>query len=163
MGYCYDEVMFTTGQILYSFSQMFAQKSCKPNTGNAGNWYSFPGATAGGSKSSGNEVNSICPKGWMLTTNETMDMHSYNFVLKRVYNKVSNNITIGQLPLSFPSAGYYYYGSLNDRDGHGYYLSSRAYKSDSIYYLYFYATGLSTQRTSYAQKLYGYSVRCVAH
>ena len=62
MTYCYNDIEISNGQILLSNSIMLDQISCKPNTGNAGNWYNWIASTVNGGSSS----NSICPKGWTL-------------------------------------------------------------------------------------------------
>jgi len=64
--FCKDEVEITEGQILHSGHVYTHQTSCRANTQNAGNHYSWATSTTGGSKSTGNELNSLCSRGWQL-------------------------------------------------------------------------------------------------
>ena len=116
MGYCYDEVMFTTGQILYSFSQMFAQKSCKPNTGNAGNYYSWATVTGGGKSQ-----NSLCPKSWRLPKSGAEN--GFRNLMITTYN-AKNNSQVLILPFSYVLSGRYQSSNPNTRGGRGRYYSN---------------------------------------
>ena len=162
MGYCDNDYELTNGEILYSHSVMYFQKSCKPNTGNAGNYYSWPASTAGSNISSGNASNSICPRGWQLTTNTKTDTRSWDYLLVTTYRYSSNDNQLRLMPTSVPRAGYYLYtgGTLDDRGSSGLYWSGVAYSSTNAYYLHFDSGQLLTQY-SYT-KSNGRSVRCVA-
>ena len=161
MGYCYDEVERTNGEILNSGSYMSYQDSCGPNVGNAGNWYSWSASTAGG-QSSSKEPNSICPKGWQLTTNTATDIKSYYYLIRTAYNisEDNNDSRIRPLPMSFIRSGLYYLGSLNNRGSYGYYWSAVASSSTGAYFLYFSSGSLNPQ--SGDNKYAGFSVRCVS-
>ena len=162
LGYCTDDHELTNGEILYSYSIMRFQVSCKPNTGNAGNWYSWPAATAGGSKSSGNELNSICPKGWQLTVNTEINIRSWYHLIRTAYNiQDSNDSKLRSLPLSFVKSGGYTQGLLDRRAADGYYCSSTS-SGSGAYYLLFRANTLLPQVSDGRQKDFGMSVRCVA-
>ena len=160
-GTCINDYELTNGDILLSKSVMHFQKSCKPNTGNAGNWYSWPAATAGGSKSSGNELNSICPTGWQLTVNAASDLKSWYYLIRNTYNIQDNNDSkLLPLPMSFIRSGLYNQGSLNVRANYGNYWSSAVYDSNNAYSLGFYSGYLYPQYGNY-YKNFGFSVRCV--
>ena len=142
------------------------QTSCKPHVYNAGNYYTFPAATAGSnnsSVSSDTEVpNSICPKGWQLPPNA--GNKSYNTLIRTAYN-ISSTTSDSQIlnsPLSFVRLGDYYYGSglLDTRGNLGNYWSSTAYSSNLGHNLYFNSERLSPQDGG--GRAYGYSVRCVS-
>ena len=140
---------------------MKRQASCNPFTGNSGNWYSWLAATMGGNKSSGNELNSICPKGWMLITNASNDKTSYYHLIRTAYSiSDSSDSKIRPLPLSFIRSGNYSQGSLDNRANLGRYWSSTAFNSSIAYILYFSSGYLNLQNGSYSKRN-GYSVRCV--
>ena len=161
MSYCFNEVENTAGKLLSSNSTMQNQLSCKAATGNAGNWYSWSASTAGG-QSSSKEPNSICPKGWQLTTHSSTDVKSFYALIRTTYNiqETDSDSRIRPLPLSFIRSGYYYLGSLSNRGSYGYYWSAVAYHSTYAYYLDFYSGRLYPQ-DGYS-KYYGFSVRCVS-
>ena len=159
---CKDNIETTEGQILHSGNVYVDQISCRAMTGNAGNWYSWPAVTAGGSKDSGNELNSICPRGWQLTVNTAADPKSYYYLIRTAYNiQESKDERIRLLPMSFVRSGYYYQGSLNTRASNGHYWSSTAYIGSRAYYLYFGSGNLNPQYSGH-RKNYGFSVRCVS-
>ena len=160
---CKNDVVRSYGQLLYSGAQMLNQISCNAFTSNGGNWYSWPAATAGGSKSSGNENNSICPKGWQLTVNAASDPKSYYYLIRTAYNiQDSNDNRIRPLPMSFILSGRYYQGALGSRAGFGLYWSSAADSSSSAYGLFFSSGHLRPQGSSSYDKNDGLSVRCVS-
>ena len=135
------------------------QTSCKPNTLNAGNWYSFSAATAGSdmhSKSSypSDAKNSICPKGWQLPPNA--GNKSYDTLTRTASD-------IHASPLSFVRLGRHYYssGSPEGRGDKGYYWSSTASNSVGSYGLYF-GSGFTTPQDSSGRAYYGISIRCVS-
>ena len=160
---CKDNIETTEGQILHSGNVYVDQISCKANTGNAGNYYSWPASTAGGKKSSGNEFNSICPRGWQLTVNTAADPKSYYYLLLTIYNSgTSNDSKVRLLPLSFIRSGYYDQGSLIYRAEYGYYWSSTAI-GNYAYGLRLRSNGLDPQyNLGYNNKFAGFSLRCVA-
>ena len=163
---CKDDMELTDGQVLASFDLMSDQMSCRANTQNMGNYYPFPGATAGSNISSGNASNSICPKGWILPANTKEDNKSFYRWLKTIYNYNSNDNGIRSLPISFIRSGIYYQGALNDRAVGGVYWSSKLYSGSYAYGLRFNSNTLDTQFAFYYYygigKPLGYSVRCVA-
>ena len=162
-NHCKDNIEYTKGDTLSSYSIMTNQTSCSPFTGNAGNLYSWPAATAGGyhEKDGFNEPNSVCPSGWQLTVNAATDSKSYYYLIRTAYNMQENNDNrIRLLPLSFIRSGYYNQGSLSNRASGGVYWSSAAYNSNGAYRLSFGSGYLTHQSSNY--KNYGMSVRCVS-
>ena len=158
---CPDDMETTNGQILFSGSVLSFQKSCRAMTGNAGNWYSWPASTAGGNKESGNEENSVCPRGWQLTVNAATDPKSYYYLIRTVYNiSESKDERIRLFPMSFVRSGHYNQGSPDDRANDTIYWSSTADGSNYAYYLSSGSGSLSPQRSNL--KFYGFSVRCVS-
>ena len=166
-GICTNGIDVTDGQMLYSQSQMFNQRSCKPNVGNAGNYYSFPGATAGSNISGGNALDSVCPRGWMINPSSPGDAKSFNSLISTTY-KISNGDagTILLKPLTFFRFGFYERdGSLTSRTSIGYYWTSQAYSSGGAYCLYITDRSFNTQGESQGSnsgKNRGFSLRCVS-
>ena len=159
---CLNDFEVTEGQILHSGNVYTNQISCRSMTSNAGNWYSWPAATAGGSKDSGNELNSICPRGWQLTVNAATDPKSYYYLIRTAYNIQDNNDSkVRPQPLSFVRSGNYAQGSLSGRASNGYYWSSTASSGYNAYSLYFDSGNLNPQYSGH-RKNYGFSVRCVS-
>ena len=120
-NHCIGQIEDTSGELLMSGSHMHNQVSCKPDTNNSGNFYSWPMSTAGG-QSSGKEPNSICPRGWRLTTNTATDIKSYYYLIRATYNIQENgsDSKIRPLPMSFIRSGDYSLGSLNGRGSLGF-------------------------------------------
>ena len=160
-NHCANELEQTNGELLNSNSYMANQLSCKPNTNNSGNWYSWSASTAGG-QSSTKEPNSICPRGWQLTTNTATDVKSYYYLIRTAYNiqETNSDSKIRPLPMSFIRSGYYRLGSFNYRGSYGYYWSAVGYSSTNAYYLVFHSGYLFPQGGD--NKYVGFSVRCVS-
>ena len=154
---------YTNGQILFGGSIYTLQESCKPNSGNAGNYYSWPASTAGGSISDGNENNSICPTGWQLTVNAGTKVKSWYYLIRNTYSiKDSNDSKLLPLPMSFIRSGNYNQGSLSNRASSGFYWSSTASNNTIAYYLAFRSASLHPQFKDDYRKNNGLSVRCVS-
>ena len=158
---CLEDITQTNGELLTSGSNMMNQTSCKADTGNAGNWYSWSASTAGG-QSSSKEPNSICPKGWQLTTNTATDSKSYYYLIRTTYNiqETDSDSRVRPLPMSFIRSGNYTLGSLNLRGSYGRYWSAVGGSSTGAYYLDFRSGYLNPQNAS--NKSYGFAVRCVS-
>ena len=141
---------------------MTNQVSCKPYTGNAGNWYSWSAGTAEGNKGLGNEDNSICSRGWQMTVNDDTNTRSYYSLMYIIYNiqNINNDETIRYLPLSFVRSGNYHQGSLSYRSTDGFYWSSTSNAINNAYSLSFYSGNLSTRDN--LDKRRGFAIRCVA-
>ena len=123
-----------------------------------GNFYQWNAATAGtgGSITSANATDSICPKGWQLPTSNNSNNGSFQALVGNL-----NSTTITQSPYYFNPSGGVFSGSLRYAGYFGIYWSSTAGSSTSnAYYLYF-ASG--NVYPSYGDYRYGgYSVRCLA-
>ena len=142
---------------------MYNQKSCKPDASNAGNYYSWPAATAGGKLSSGDEISSICPKGWQLTVNATSEVKSWYYLIRNTYSISDSYYSkLRPLPLSFICSGSYYQAAPYNRGILGNYESSSAYSSSNMYYLLFNFGELNPSHNYAYGKNIGMSVRCVA-
>ena len=141
---------------------MYFQKSCNPNTGNAGNWYSWPAATAGGYYiKNRNAPNSVCPRGWRLTVDAATDIKSWSYLITKTYNiSDTNDSKFRPSPLSFIRSGRYDQGSLYARASFGYYWSSTDYYNERASSLFFLSSNLNLEMIEH--KYYGYSVRCVS-
>ena len=123
-----------------------------------GNFYQWNAATAGtgGTITSQEATDSICPKGWKLPTSNNSNSGSFGGLVGSL-----NSTTITQAPYYFNPSGRVYSGSLGDAGGYGYYWSSTATSSTSrAYYLAFSSGGVAP---SYDGSRYrGQSVRCLA-
>ena len=123
-----------------------------------GNFYQWNAATAGtgGTITSQDATDSICPKGWQLPTSGNSNNGSFGGLVGSL-----NSTTITQAPYYFNPSGYVLSGSLRRAGYSGRYWSSTAYSSTSnAYNLYFNSGGVlpSYNGTRY----YGFSVRCLA-
>ena len=131
-----------------------------------GNLYQWNAATAGtgGTITSQEATDSICPKGWQLPTSNNSNSGSFQ-ALMNAYSISSNSAgstAITQTPLYFNPSGYVYSGSLRYAGDYGYYWSSTAYSStNSAYYLNF-SSGYVSPSVFYDRRYYGFSVRCLA-
>ena len=130
-----------------------------------GNLYQWNAATAGtgGTITSQEATDSICPKGWQLPTSNNSNSGSFQ-ALMNAYSISSNtagSTAITQTPLYFNPSGYVASGSLRSAGGLGDYWSSTAYSNtSSAYELYFYSGVVSPSSGTYRYR--GQSVRCLA-
>ena len=145
----------------------------------AGNYYSFPAATAGtGAAVKGTDNNaagSICPKGWKLPPNTGNSsfytlLKAYGILLyEDGYTNSSDAATILSsekiltAPLSFVRSGYLYgNGILDNRGTFGLWWSSTGYSSDSNHARLFGTVSGRVIPQDWDYVGCGYSVRCVA-
>ena len=140
-----------------------------------GQWYySWYAATAGtvdtGSASGGVDASvSICPVGWRMPANYTASAtKSYGSITNAylgITNTTSGNYTssLETFPLDFGRDGCIGSGTMNNRGGYGYYISSTTYTSNPEY-TYLLAYNTSTLGVQYYNhyKWWGSSLRCVA-
>lgn len=139
------------------------------NTYNAhyhvGNHYTWNAATAGtgGTITSTNATDSICPKGWQLPTSNNSNPGSFQ-ALANAYSISSNaagSTALVSTPLYFVRSGYVSSGSLWDAGSAGNYRSSTADSITSSAYLLAFSSGaVGTYRYTY--RYLGGSVRCLA-
>ena len=131
-----------------------------------GNLYQWNAATAGtgGTITSQEATDSICPKGWKLPTSNNSNSGSFQ-ALMNAYSISSNtagSTSITQTPLYFNPSGNVNSGSLRGAGSNGYCWSSTASSSSSgAYYLYF-ISGYVTPSNYNTRRYYGRSVRCLA-
>ena len=123
-----------------------------------GNLYQWNAATAGagGTITSQEADDSICPKGWKLPTSNNSNSGSFGGLVGSL-----NSTTITQAPYYFNPSGYVDSGSLVYAGDDGRYWSSTASSyTNSAHFFSFYSGGvnpsLSYNRSS------GFSVRCLA-
>ncbi len=146
------------------------------STGNYYNWTAAVASNASGgiSKDKTRADNSICPRGWRLPNDDTVD-NSYNEFGRLLYNyNVTNSIAgsgnvgyktggfnaLRTTPLWFVRSGNLYSGSLGNPAVSGYYWSNTVYSSSNAYDLYFYSSGIYPA-DNYGRSD-GRSVRCIA-
>ena len=139
------------------------------NTYNAhyhvGNHYTWNAATAGtgGTITSTNATDSICPKGWQLPTSNNSNSGSFQ-ALTNAYSISSNtdgSTALVSSPLYFVRSGYVYSGSLRYAGSGGVYWSSTAYSITSGAYELYFNSGL-VNPSGGTDRDYGQSVRCLA-
>ena len=137
------------------------------NTYNAhylvGNFYQWNAATAGtgGTITSQEATDSICPKGWRLPTSKSSGEYQALMAAYNITSNTDSTTRITQSPLYFHPSGNVYSGSLRNAGYYGVYWSSSAYSStNNAYYLYFNSGRVNP---SYSNNRYnGFSVRCLA-
>ena len=123
-----------------------------------GNFYQWNAATAGtgGTITSQEATDSICPKGWQLPTSNNSNSGSFGGLVGSL-----NSTTITQAPYYFNPSGYVYSGSLRYAGFEGDYWSSTAYSNTSrAYYLYFNSGRVNPSDVD--SRYSGQSVRCLA-
>ena len=139
------------------------------NTYNAhyhvGNHYTWNAATAGtgGTITSQDATDSICPKGWQLPTSNNSNSGSFQ-ALTNAYSISSNNAgstALVSAPLYFVHSGHVYSGSLKAAGGSGFYWSSTAYSSTGYAYNLGFSSGIVNPSNS-GGRYNGRPVRCLA-
>ena len=124
-----------------------------------GNLYQWNAATAGtgGTITSAEATDSICPKGWKLPTSNNSNPGSFGDLVGSL-----NSTTITQAPYYFNPSGNVDSGSsLWGAGNRGYYWSSTAYSSTSVAYFLFFGSGrVNPSGSNY--RYISFSVRCLA-
>ena len=132
-----------------------------------GNLYQWNAATAGtgGTISSQDATDSICPKGWKLPTSNNSNSGSFQ-ALMNAYSISSNtagSTAITQTPLYFSPSGAVDSGSLRNAGRYGFYWSSTAYSSTSYACNLYFSSGSVYPSDGNGRGRYlGFSVRCLA-
>ena len=135
-----------------------------PGTGKIGVYYNYCAAVAGDpnlcvatvpSGTNASADRDICPKGWRMPTGNTSGE----------YNALYTNSAIGsdaskyRIALSTPMSGYFYNGSTIYQGSDGNFWSSTRSSKTGMYYLYL--TSSNVGPTSFSNRNYGNSVRCI--
>ena len=161
LDYCFYEVEETDGEILSSGSYMGHQKSCKSNTRNAGNLFSWLAAIAREQNAS-NGKNSVCPKGWQLPFNDSLQIKSFDHLIRAAYGiyETDDYSKIITTPLSFGLFGVYSPPSNLHNPVSGVWSNTAASGTLHAYSLYYYYKRMATQNGYYSY--FGMSTRCVS-
>ena len=137
------------------------------NTYNAhylvGNFYQWNAATAGtgGTITSQEATDSICPKGWRLPTSKSSGEYQALMAAYNITSNTDSTTRITQSPLYFHPSGAVNSGSLRYAGSSGSYWSSTAYSStNDAYFLYFNSGYVNP--SDYSNRYRGFSVRCLA-
>ena len=137
------------------------------NTYNAhylvGNFYQWNAATAGtgGTITSQEATDSICPKGWRLPTSKSSGEYQALMAAYNITSNTDSTTRITQSPLYFHPSGNVLSGSLRYAGSNGNYWSSTAYSSTNYaYYLNFYSGYVNPSYSN--NRYFGFSVRCLA-
>ena len=158
----------TTGGTNVNGSDTFTMRGSM-YVGDYYNWYAATAET--GNMSSTTTSQDICPKGWRLPVNDGSSDGSWTKLLRTTYGLTGsgygNGASIGkvmQLPLSVPMTGNYDWtnGALYNRGyGGSFWSSTGTDTSGTAYYLNIrYGGGFSPQNSG--NKVYGFTIRCVA-
>ena len=123
-----------------------------------GNFYQWNAATAGtgGTITSQEATDSICPKGWQLPTSNNSNSGSFGGLVGSL-----NSTTITQAPYYFNPSGYVNSGSLRNAGNEGDYWSSTANSNTSDAYGLAFNSG-RVLPSYYDYRYLGFSVRCLA-
>ena len=137
------------------------------NTYNAhyhvGNHYTWNAATAGtgGTITSAEATDSICPKGWRLPTSTSSGEYQALMNAYSISSNTDGSTALVSAPLYFVRSGYVTSGSLGYAGYGGYYWSSTAGSSTiGAYGLYFGSGSVNPSSSPYRYR--GQSVRCLA-
>ena len=173
------EASYNTTASAYSFTPSAAcsgNGACSMNAntkaGNGTYYYSWYAATAETGTSTDVSIDtsaSICPIGWRLPANYTIDQtksyssltNSYGFTTNGANNSQNHVAALESAPLNFTRSGFYYNGSLTNNSTDGYYWSSTAYTDAMRAYDFDYNTSRTNPQDGYG-KYGGFNVRCVA-
>ncbi|MBQ8984852.1 hypothetical protein IJ098_03295 [Candidatus Saccharibacteria bacterium] len=139
---------------------------------NGNYYYSWYAATAGSGTSAQTNTEaeySICPSGWKLPANYTIDQtksygsltNSYGFTTDGANNSQNHVVQLESAPLNFARSGNYGNGSLTNNGTSGYYWSSTAYTGATYAYYFLYHTSYTYPQRN-GIKYLGFNVRCVA-
>ena len=137
------------------------------NTYNAhylvGNFYQWNAATAGtgGTITSQEATDSICPKGWRLPTSKSSGEYQALMAAYNITSNTDSTTRITQSPLYFHPSGNVYSGSLRNAGNYGSYWSSTAYSSTSHAYSLGFYSGYVNPSVN-GNRYVGFSVRCLA-
>jgi len=176
------EASYNTTASAYSFTPSAAcsgNGSCSMNANtkadNGTYYYSWYAATAETGTSTDVNVDaptSICPVGWRLPANYTIDQtksygsltNAYDFTTDGGNNYEDHKVALESTPLNFARSGYQNNGRQVDINIYGYYWSSTAYVNTDNAYIFIYGTYTNslTFPQSGGGKHYGYNIRCVA-
>lgn len=136
-------------------------------------WYAATAETGTSTDVSTDTSASICPIGWRLPANYTIDQaksygsltNSYGFTTNGANNTQNHVAQLESAPLNFARSGYYGNGGLTGSGTHVLYWSSTVYTGVTSAYSFFYyiVHGASYTGPQYGDtKYYGFNVRCVA-
>ena len=139
------------------------------NTYNAhyhvGNHYTWNAATAGtgGTITSANAKDSICPKGWQLPTSNNSNSGSFQALTNAysISNNAAGSTALASAPLYFVRSGSVGSGSLWGAGDSGNYWSSTASSDTSYAFELYFSSGIVFP-SYYGARYVGFSVRCLA-
>lgn len=172
------EASYNTTASAYSFTPSACSSngacSMNGNTIAANNtyYYSWYAATAETGTSTDINVDapaSVCPIGWRLPANYTIDQtksygsmtNAYGLTTDGANNPRNHVAALESAPLNFARSGNYGNGSLALNGSRGYYWSSTAYTDATRAYGFYYSTSGTGPQSDYG-KYHGFNVRCVA-
>ncbi len=132
-------------------------------------WYAATAETGTSTDVSTDTSASICPIGWRLPANYTIDSsksygsmtNAYSFTTNGANNSQNHVAQLESAPFNFARSGYYSNGSLLYNGTRGYYWSSTAYTDATDAYYFRYGTSSTIPQGS-SYKYDGFNVRCVA-
>ena len=133
-------------------------------------WYAATAETGTSSQTNTDASASICPVGWRLPANYTIDSaksygsltNAYNFTSNGANNYQTHDAELESSPLSFARFGAYYNGSQTYANQYGDYWTSTSSSSSGHSYYFDYGGGHTYPQQNNLSKYYGFNVRCVA-
>ena len=166
---CIDQSMLATNNTTQFTNNIASNYSVSSNVYSYGNYYNWYSATAGQGKF-GSDYNSnytalgdICPTGWHLPTGKdtTGDFSVLDIALGGT-GTYQGTIEASNRWRTYPNNFVYSGGENSNRGSSGYYWSSSAYTSSSVYYMYLNISGNINPGIAGALKYGGQTVRCIA-
>ena len=178
---CYDQSRLNTTNTVANITPSQSQNITSANAhtdfsntiyayGNYYNWYSATAGYGTYSRSTSTPTDGdLCPAGWHLpygsTTSTGNTSGGFYYLANRMTATANNAVNSNKFrtfPNNFIYAGSWYGGSVSSRGYHGIYWSASAYGSNYAYNLGLTSTNIYPGNNNFSNKLYGYSVRCVA-
>ena len=122
------------------------------------NWYAATAEKGVGAPASSDVDGSICPKGWKLPYNYSINQAVSWGALTGVY--AGNYLTLSALPLEIYRTGEYNPNGLYYDDGYGRYWSSTTQAADAAFFMHIDYMYIRPQ--NYGARDIGLNIRCVA-
>ena len=158
----------TAGTGSYTNAEFMYEYGIDPvSQGSFGTLYNFCAASAGTicvSSNSSNASSDLCPAGWRLPTggNSGEFKNLYSFSAYNSSAKLRTPVSSGGI--AFNLSGSFLSGSLSQRNTYGYYWSSTMQTYTRMYEFYIDASDAdpATTKYSWANRQYGFPIRCIA-
>ena len=158
---------YSAGSSMYSYGNYYTWAAVMANT----IYYDGPTTTDAAGKTSESVNTSICPSGWKLpygrATGKGITPGGYSYLDTKLGGTGAGQVTAEasnrwrKFPNNFLFSGYLNTGSSFAKGTNAYYWTTTAYDLNSSYYTSIISSGVYPG-TSFGNKFFGYTVRCVA-